>query len=249
VNLLASELLKLRTTRVPYVLLAVTVVFAGLVAATLVGAGALGDDRALELAQGAGFWSVLATVLGILVVTNEYRHGTIATTFLAEPRRRRVLGAKLATSLLAGALFALAATVAVAAVALPWLAARDEALALDGQALQAVGRLVVAFALSAALGAAVGAIVQSQVGAIVIVFVWFLVVESIVGLLAALLFGEVGEPDPVSPYLPGTAIQGIVGGQASEFMLRAGPSILLAGAYVAGLAALGALSMTRRDPQ
>ena len=31
-------------------------------------------------------------------------------------------------------------------------------------------------------------------------------------------------------------------------MLRAGPAILLSLAYVGGLALLGALSMTRRDP-
>ena len=130
-KLLASELLKLRTTRVPYVLLGLTILASGLVTAALVGAGeadADQDDRALALAQGAGFWGMLATVLGILVVTNEYRHDTIMTTFLAEPRRVRVLVAKLATALIGGAVLALGAIVAMAAVALPWLAITEQSL-------------------------------------------------------------------------------------------------------------------------
>ena len=251
-NVFASELLKLRTIRVPYVLVAVTALASGLVAAALTGAGELDgdhDDRALALAQGAGFWSLLATVLGVLVVTNEYRHGTIMTTFLAEPRRVRVLVAKLGVAALAGATVAVAALVVLAAVALPWLALRGESLPLDGQALEAIARLVVAFALASALGAAVGAVIQSQVGTIIIVFVWFLIVESIITVVSSLLLGDFGERDPITPYLPGTALGGIVGGgQGAEFMVRGGPSILIALAYVAALGALGALSMTRRDP-
>ena len=247
-TLLSAELLKLRTTRVPYVLLALTAIFSGLVAAAIVGSGSLDDDRPLALAQGANFWTTLVIILGILIVTNEYRHGTIMTTFLAEPRRERVLAAKLAVSLVAGLAFAFAAMAASALVALPWLAVRGEALALDGQALEAAGRLLLAFALSAAFGAAVGAVIQSQVGAIVAVFVWLLAVESIIGVVSSLLFSDFGEPDPVSPYLPGTALQGIVGGEGSDFMLRGGPSAALAAAYVAGLALVGAVSMLRRDP-
>ena len=247
-NLFAAELLKLRTTRVTWVLLLLTALLSGITAATLVGSGSLDEDRALALAQGASFASMLAMVLGILLVTNEYRHGTITTTFLVEPRRVRVLAAKLAAALVGGIGFAVVAVVVSAAVALPWLAARGESLMLDGQALEAVGRLVLALALYAALGAAVGAIIQSQVGAIVTVFVWFLIVESLVGVLSALLLTELGEPDPVTPYLPGSALGGIVGGQGSEFMLDGPQATLLALAYLTGLSALGALAITRRDP-
>jgi ABC-2 type transport system permease protein len=249
VNLLSAELLKLRTTRPPYWLLLLTVAIAGLAAAGLTGSGSLAEnDPALALAQGASFGTMFVTVLGILIVTNEYRHGTVMTTFLAEPRRVRVLAAKVATALLAGVAFALAATLVAAAIAVPWLAARDEALALDGQALEAVGRLVLAFALSAALGAAVGAIVQSQVGAIVLTFVWFLVVESLLGVLSSWLITDFGEPDPVSKYLPGSVLGGIVGGEASEYMHDGPTSTLLALLYVGALVAAGAVVMTRRDP-
>jgi ABC-2 type transport system permease protein len=247
-SLLAAEVLKLRTTRTTWVLLLVGALLAGVTAAALVGSGSLEDDRALALAQGASFAAFLALVLGALLVTSEYRHGTITTTFLGEPRRGRVLAAKLVVAAASGVLYAGVALAVTAAVALPWLAARGEALALDGQALEVCGRLALALALYAVLGAAVGAMIQGQVGTIVGILLWFLVVESLVGLLSQLLLGSFGEPDPLTPYLPGSALGGIVGGQGSEFMLRGPYAALLALAYVAGLAALGWLSMTRRDP-
>lgn len=246
-----SELVKLRTIRTSYLLLLGTAVLSAIAAAGFVGSGSVDrvdDDPALSLGQAASFGTLFVTVLGILLVTNEYRHGTIMTTFLAEPRRVRVFVAKLAAAAIVGLVFALTALAAAAAVALPWLAARGESLQLDGQALEAVGRSLLAFSLTAAIAAAVGTIVQSQVGAIVGWFVWILVVESLVTVLAGLLLTEVGDPDPVSRFLPGSSLGGIVGGEGNEFVLRGGSAALLAVGYAIGLSVLGALAITRRDP-
>src|SRR3984885_16324291 len=51
------------------------------------------DQRGLlSVGSLAGVFSALA---GIMLVTSEYRHGTIRPTFLFNPRRSRVIGAKL----------------------------------------------------------------------------------------------------------------------------------------------------------
>lgn len=243
-RLLSAEVLKLRTTRVLYVLAGGVILLSAIAAATVVGADAFGTDRALDLVQAASLSGTVVTITGILVMTNEYRHGTIATTFLAEPHRVRVLGAKLLVGALAGVAYALIAVAITAAVALPWLAARGDALAIDGQVPEAVGRLVVSFGLSGALGVAVGAIFRNQVGAVVAVFVWFLIVEHLFALLVALAAGNIDDRDAIVRYLPGGAFGGIVGGTE----LRAGAAIALAAAYVAALAVVGGLAMVRRDP-
>jgi ABC-2 type transport system permease protein len=243
-ELLSAELLKLRTTRVPYVFAGVVALLSGIAAATVVGTSEFSADRALDLVQASSLSATVVTIMGILLVTNEYRHGTIATTFLAEPRRLRVFVAKLVDGALAGVVYTLVAVVVTGAVALPWLASRGDSLAFDGQVPEAVGRLAISFALSGALGVAVGAIFRNQVGAIVAVFVWFLIAEHLLALLAALAFGDVDDTETIIRYLPGGAFGGIVG--ATE--LRGGAAIALAAAYVAGLGVLGALAMVRRDP-
>ena len=45
---------------------------------------------------------LLALVLGVLIITGEYRHKTVTPTFLAEPRRGRVVTAKLGIGFGAG---------------------------------------------------------------------------------------------------------------------------------------------------
>ena len=250
--LLSAEILKLRTTRVPYVFAAVLMLLSAGAAVIYVISDTLEEDLEdswLLLSQGANFGNIFATILGILIVTNEYRHGTINSTFLVEPQRERVLGTKLVAGVIAGATFALLAFATAALVAAPWAAARGYGLPVDGTILEAIARIVASYVLACGLGIGVGAIVQNQVGAIVATFVWFFVVESVIGVVAALLADGIGERDPVSPYLPGSTLQAIVGfEQADDFLLSAPAAALLTGVYVAGLVVLGGISMLRRDP-
>jgi hypothetical protein len=111
-----------------------------------------------------------------------------------------------------------------------------------------VGLLFVSFMLSAALGASVGAIIRNQVGAIVATLLWFLALEPLVALLAALLQGGISDQAAITEYLPGAALSAIVGGAGGNGGLRIGPAIALSSAYVVALAVVGALAMVRRDP-
>ena len=86
-----AELLKLRTLRSTWGFGLVGVLFAGLLAAGNIG-GATARERLdpelqSQIALDAAFpGSVLALLMGLILVTNEFRHGTIARTLLATPR-------------------------------------------------------------------------------------------------------------------------------------------------------------------
>jgi ABC-2 type transport system permease protein len=241
-RLLAAELLKLRTTRVVYVLLAVALVVSGLTAVAIAASDVLEDDRALALADAVSFSTVLAIVVGILLTTNEYRHGTIASTFLATPSRTRVLGAKLLAGAIAGVAFAIAVALFAYGIAVPWLFGGAREIPVDGQLLEGVGRLVAAYVLSVLVGVAAGAIFQNQVGAIVVTFGWLFVAESLLRIFSSL--ADV----PLEPYLLGSAFTSVTSGADQDVALRTGWGLLLGAAWTASLSAAGAVSMVRRDP-
>ena len=124
--LVSAELLKLRTTRTALGFLIAIVVL------TLVAQGAGFATSDFSTAQdlregmaGAGVAATFLLILGIIGTTGEYRHGTITSTLLASPDRRRLVAAKAIAYAITGALLGLAAMLATFAVGAIWLSVRD----------------------------------------------------------------------------------------------------------------------------
>lgn len=238
---LRSELLKLRSVRSSGWLL---VSGAGLSALALSGSIASGAVSTAELAtddglrivlQHGGVGAILPLILGILMSAGEYRQGTVVDTFLTEPRRSRVVLAKLVTGGLLGLVAGLitCATTAVAATA--WYAAKDVPLDLTSSVATAslVG-VALWTLLYAGLGVAIGAVIRTPPAAIVTAVVWLFVVESA---LAGLMV-DVGR------WLPGTAASAL-GNAPADGLLDQGPGGLVLLAWTAA-AALAAVALTRR---
>ncbi len=123
--LVQSELLKVRTTRAWWGYLIVIVLLTGIGVAGEIGSSESANRSTLSFQVGLidtiGVAVLFAIIVGITIVTTEFRHGTVTPTFLAEPRRERVLFAKgIATTVVAIG-FALLSLVVLAAVAIPWL--------------------------------------------------------------------------------------------------------------------------------
>jgi ABC-2 type transport system permease protein len=144
IQLLRAELLKLRTTRLWIVLLGVAVAVVGLIIVAVLAStpGRDPEARALHdlktvadvrtlLAIG-GISATLALVLGVTMTTSEYRYGTAGITYLATPRRPRVVTAKMLTAVPVGALFGLIGGSVPVLVALVWFAAKGRSVPLDG---------------------------------------------------------------------------------------------------------------------
>ena len=112
---------------------------------------------------------VFSALAGIMLVTSEYRFGTIRPTFLFTPKRySRVVSAKLAAGLVAGIVFGLVGEGLGFAIGCTILAGRgiDYALNANQTALLLLGTLA-GVALWGALGVGIGAVFRNQVGAII----------------------------------------------------------------------------------
>jgi len=239
--LIRTELLRLRTTRAAWGLLAVAALLtAAGSAAVLAGIGGVGgappgsvqlrDD--LLGVSGIGLFPVL--LLGVVAVTGEFHHRTATSTFLVAPARRRVLAAKAAAAALIGppvALALLAEAYAIGAVA------GAVRLGLDGRLMEFAARSMVIAALWALLGVAIGAAVRRQTAAVMLPLLWLLVVEQ---LLPA--YGLIG----LRPWLPGGAT-GALAGVPAQGALPFWAALLVLAGYILALFLPGARAIVRRD--
>ena len=242
--LLSAELLKLRTIRATW---GYVIVVLGL--AALVNTGNLGassDEDRLEpefqerIFLDAAFpSSVLAILLGILLFTNEFRHGTITRTLLVTPRRNTLIAVKVAAGAGVGIAFAAIVIAVTAVMAAIWLSALDIPLE-TGEAASGAWRVVVALTIAGAFGAAVGGAVHSQVGALVGALVWMFVGEPLTWVLLGLL-----DIDGVADYLPAASVVGMTdsSGDGLSFAGKVGVSL----GWVAVATALAVVRTNRRD--
>lgn len=213
VKLIRTEILKIRTMRLTCGLFALaaalTTVF------SLLENGRAGSPNTgvapLSTAQGlrtvttvTGFAMLIAAVLGAIVANGEFRHSTATLTYLETPRRPLVLEAKVVAAAGVGSLFGLLAGIISTGIGLVFVAANGDHLALSaGTLVGHVGGATLAAALLAALGVGLGTLVRSQLATIIGIFVWAIVLESVIG----------GLYTSVRPYLPYTAATTLAGTQ------------------------------------
>ncbi len=238
---LRAELLKVRSTRTTLGLVV------GMIALTLLivvlsgllsDAGALGSaENQLNLFSTAGVALIFSALAGVLLITSEYRYGTIRPTLLFTPRRSDVLAAKVTAGLLTGLVFGAAAAGLALGVGSLILSARGIPSALDGGqiALLAGGGLA-GVALRGAFGVGLGAIVRNQVGAVIGLLAWDFVVN-------ALLFGLAPS---VGRFMPTTAADAFMGLKTKHLLSpAAGAAVLVA--WTLALALAGLVVTLRRD--
>ena len=240
-----AELLKVRTTRGWWAYLIVIVLITGIAAAGQVGS-ATSEERGTsefmaDLVGSVGLSGLLALILGITIVTTEFRHGTITPTFLAAPRRELVIAAKSIATTLVALGFALLSLLVVAVVALPWLAIVDATTDLDGDVATRGAEQFLAVVLSGLMGVAIGLVVHNQVAALVGTLVWIFVVENLLWGLFALL-----DVEGAVQYLPFRALDA-TGGGGGDQTLSSGPALAVSIAWIALIGAAGVVRTRRRD--
>jgi ABC-2 type transport system permease protein len=244
--LVRSELLKVRTTRAWWAYLIVLVGLVGIGTASEVGTRSVAERSGLvfqfALVDLIGIASLLAIILGITIVTTEFRHGTITPTLLVTPGRERVLLGKAVAGVLLAVLFTVIAVLVIVVVASIWTAIDGGSVDfLDSDVVERAGKTGLGVVLWLLLGVAIGSVVHSQVAALVGTLVWIFLVETlIVGLLGLV------DADGVAEYLPFHALDG-ADGTGGDNLLDYGPALAVTLGWVAALGAAGALRTRRRD--
>ena len=253
-SMVRSEFRKVTTTKVLLWLTIATITFSALNVVLLVflTPRAMDIDPELNLLLdpayvtnilgAAGSSSIFILILGIIGMTSEYRHMTITSTFLATPKRPRVLIAKGITYALLGAALGLIAFITSFAVTLIALMSDEHAPVDIVTALQILGGVVLAFAIYAFVGFSVGALIRNQVAAIVGALVWVLIVEALLTVFV----------DWIGKWLPGGALDAVlqttnVTGRGGEDILPTAIGVVVLLGYAVLFGLLASLTTLRRD--
>jgi hypothetical protein len=172
----------------------------------------------------------------VLLVTGEYRFGTIRPTFLFNPARSHLLAAKVLAGALAGIVFGVLAEAIGWAIGYAVLDGRGITVVLSSGdiLLLTLGGLAGA-ALWGAIGAGLGAIIHNQVGGVITLLAWGLVVDN-------LLFGLAPS---VGRFMPDRASDALMG-LREHHLLAPGAGAIILIAWAGALAVLGIALSVRR---
>jgi hypothetical protein len=200
----------------------------------------VGDPVFERLAFAVGANAVaLALILGVIGMTQEYRHRTATPTYLTTPRRGRVVIAKLVGYALVAVPFALAVLAVNVLVVTVYAGARGAAPSMTGENLRVLAAAGAALVIYTVIGVGIGALLRNQVGAIVGALVYLYVVEPLIRSIPATA--------PAFKWLPGGALEAMTATLRGPELLQPWQGALLLLGYGLFAALLGTFLAVRRD--
>jgi ABC-type transport system involved in multi-copper enzyme maturation permease subunit len=209
--------------------------------------GSLQDQAMVDGVYGNGISAYFfAIILGILIMSGEFRHGTAVAPFLASPKRARVLFVKLGVAAFAGALFQIiSAGISVLTGFYTLTFFEDVASPSDAVFVNLALAAVLSGAVLGVVGVAIGSLIRNQLIAIVSSLVWLFVLEPVI----LLLFVDAGK------WLPTGAITGMLAlefeseaiGISTAAYLSPGLAALVLLGYGMFFAVLALVTSMRRD--
>lgn len=261
-GILRSEWIKLRTVRSTVwcyaIILVLSILFGVLLANTFdSGGGALPAEAqqglALRVATlSIGFSQLVASVLGVLVISGEYGTGMIRSTFTAVPKRVPAVLGKAIVFGIVTFVVGLVSIVLTAAITAPMLPAAGITPDFgDSQYLLGLGGGALSLMLIGLMSFAFGAIIRNSAGAIATSLGLLLVVPTVLQIFASLTKSTWAAN--LATFLPGTASQAlysygaegsVTDGAVSLSSLEGG---LVVTAWVLVLMVVASVLVKRRD--
>jgi ABC-2 type transport system permease protein len=252
ISLIRSEFRKVFSTKLLFILIISAVAFALLQVFLLIfvtptdfnpDANQLMNPQYIKtITASAGSASIFLLILGIVAMSGEYRNQTITSTFLVTPVRWKVIVAKMATFAILAFFIAILLWLIVSITAMLLLTTQDSAPFEWSGAFEILGGTVLGLVLYGVLGVAIGSLITSQVAAIIIALIWFLIVEALLSVFFATF----------ANWLPGGALNAILqtngNPEAIDADLLSVPvgALVLIG-YAAIFAIAAAFFTTKRD--
>ena len=191
---------------------------------------------------------VLALVLGIAAMGSEYRHQTLASTYLATPRRTQVLLGKAASLLLFGLLYGVASVRTGVLVAVPFVLVNDGSFFFDrADTWRSLVLGAGSLALWTMIGMGIGILIRNMLVAMLVGISFAYLVEPVV----ALVFFMRGWDLPLN-LMPTGATNAMLGITSPVLFASDNPFVWWQGALVLAAwcllpALVAVLSTVRRD--
>jgi len=188
---------------------------------------------------------LMPLILGVIMISGEFRHRTITPTFLACPKRSRVLLAKVVVAGVAGIAMGVVLTALSAGLGAALIAARGYPTLIGSAGIpRLLVMMVIGMGIWCIFGVGFGALLKNQIAAVVTAIVLVTIAESLLTLL--LRWIHVGS---VAEYLPSNAASAVIEpadiGGSVLLPWWGGGLVLLAWGLVTAL--LGAGMTLRRD--
>jgi hypothetical protein len=185
INLIKSEVLKIRSTQVWFWMVVLAVAFTTL--------GTIGtvvssiDDNShgdipiryydiFTQSQGA---AVALLVLGVLGLTTEFRHKTITPTLLATPNRWALIAGKASSYVLFAMVYAAICVVVNFAIAITWLNAKNVPISYGHGVGGGVAKAYLSLVVTGLFGLGIGAVIRNQAASMVFGIVYFFLLDSL----------------------------------------------------------------------
>lgn len=131
---------------------------------------------------------LLSLVLGILSMGTEYRHKTLTATFLASPRRGRVIASKVVALTVVVVVNGLAHLAGALITGGALLMAADKAVFPEaGDLIGVLARLLLVFVLWGLMGLGLGVLIPNQVAALFVGVAFAFLVEPLLGVFIGMV--------------------------------------------------------------
>ena len=192
---------------------------------------------------------LLTLAIGVLTVGSEYRHKTITGTFLATPKRAKVMLAKVVSLIGIGVIYGMASVLSSFTIGAIILGAKGHAVWPDSSIARTLALSLLVLGLWALIGLGIGILIPNQIAALFIAVGVAWIVEPLASFLLSLV--EWGRP--AVRFFPSSATTAVLGatnqggsGVTIPVFEWWGAALVLGG-YATIMAVVGTLLTLRRD--